>query len=88
MSDLASIQDVLASIKTATGIARSIRRADASPEKAESKMKLAELLDALAQAKTKIAGIEELLLEKDRRIRELEQATDIRGRRKNRTPFY
>jgi hypothetical protein len=56
MPDLASIQAALTSIKVATDIAKFFRSADLSLEKAESKMKLAELMEALAEAKIEIAS--------------------------------
>ncbi len=88
MPDLASIQAVLASIKVATDIAKFIRSADVSLEKAESKMKLAELMEALAEAKIEIASIQELIIEKDQRIRELEQVADTTKRLKYEAPYY
>jgi len=88
MLDLASIQAALASIKTASEIARLIRSADHSLETADHKMRLAELMEALAEAKIQIAGIQDVVLEKDRRIRTLEQAADISTRLRYQAPFY
>ena len=45
-----------------------------SLEKAETKLKSADLVSSLADAKLEAAKIQDLLLEKDRRIKELEEA--------------
>lgn len=69
-----NISLALNSIKTAIDIARLISESGTSLEKAELKLKLAEILDALADAKIEITGFQSLLSEKDERIRELEEA--------------
>jgi hypothetical protein len=71
--DMASVAAVLSSLKTATDIAKVIREGDVSLEKAESKLKLADLISALADAKIQIADIQQLLMEKDA---ELKAATE------------
>lgn len=85
---LAEIQAPLASIKTATDIVQLIRSAELSLKEAGHKMQLADLIGALAEAKINAAEIQELILEKDRRIRELEQVADIANRLKYEAPHY
>jgi hypothetical protein len=88
MPDLAPIQAALASIKVATDIAKFLRSANLSLEKAESKMKLAELMESLSQVRIEIAGIQEVIIAKDQRIRELQQVADVTKRLKYEAPFY
>jgi len=73
MPDITAISSVSSTIKTATDIARYLKESDLSLEKAESKLKLADLVSALADAKLQISEIKELLIEKDKKIRESEQ---------------
>jgi hypothetical protein len=74
MPDIVSIAAVLSSIKTATDVAKFLRESDLSLEKAELKLKLADLVSALAEAKMSLADIQETLSAKDKRIAELEEA--------------
>jgi hypothetical protein len=71
MTDMATISAILGSIKTATEIVKFLRESDQSIEKAELKLKLAELLSSLADAKVELIEVQELLAEKDRKIAEL-----------------
>ena len=72
MPDITIIPTLLASIKHATDITKVFKDADYSFEKAETKLKMAELISALADVKVQAAGVQELVLEKDKRIAELE----------------
>lgn len=74
MPDIATISTFLTSIKSATEIAKAIKAVDSSLEKAETKLKIAELLESLADAKIQAVEIQEVIHEKDRRINELEEA--------------
>lgn len=74
MVDIASISTALASLKAATDIAKFLRGSDLSLEKAELKLKLADLVSALADAKIQVVEIQETLQEKDKRIMDLEDA--------------
>ena len=67
--DIAALSSLLGSLKTATDIARFIKDSDLSLEKAETKLKLAELISALADAKIEAAKIQQLLLERAANIR-------------------
>ena len=74
MPDLATISTILSSVKAATEIAKLIRDSDLSLEKAEMKLKVAELINSLADAKIAAAEVNEIIREKDDRIKELEAA--------------
>jgi tRNA(Ile2) C34 agmatinyltransferase TiaS len=85
---LTAISTILGSIKTAADIAQLLKNSDLSLEKAELKLKLAELVGALADAKIEIAGVQELVSEKDKKIKSLEQAADISNKVKYQAPYY
>ncbi len=57
MADMAAISAALTSVKAAMELAKLLRGADLSLEKAEGKMKLAELMEALASARTELAQV-------------------------------
>ena len=80
MADLASISAMLSSIKAATDIAKAIRDSSITLEQVEYKLQLAELLDKLVDTKIQIASIQEIIREKDDRIRKLEKETEMRGK--------
>jgi len=88
MPDIASIAAIFSSLKAATDIAKLLKEADLSLEKAEHKMKLAELINALADAKIEASGIQETLNLKDSEIRELKQALNIQKNLKYEDPAY
>lgn len=88
MPDLAAIGTILTSLKTAMDIAKGLREADLSLEKAEFKFKLAEMITALADARAETASVQEELLNKDRRIRELQESLDVQKSMKYAAPFY
>lgn len=77
--DLAAIGSLLGSLKTATDIAKFIRESDVSIEKAETKLKLAELVSALADAKIEAADVQQSILERDELIRKLEAEAKLRA---------
>jgi hypothetical protein len=78
MADITSITAFLGSIKTATEIAKAIREADVSLEKAEAKMKLADMMAALADARMQAVEVQQVIQEKDQRIAELEKALELK----------
>lgn len=84
-SDFAAL---LGSIKTATDIAKLIKDSGTTLEKAEAKLKLAELVSALADAKLEAAEIQQAMLQKDERIRDLEREAKIRASLVWREPCY
>ncbi|MGY0613455.1 hypothetical protein [Luteimonas sp. A501] len=79
MADLATITAVLGNIKTAMDIAKALKDADLSVERAEMKFKLAEMMAALADAKMEVVEIQQLLAEKDKSLAELEDAFQSKG---------
>jgi hypothetical protein len=86
--DLTSVTAVLGSIKTATEIAKYIKDTDLSLEKAETKLKLADLIGALSDAKLEGVGVQQTLAEAEARIRELEQTLETRVKVRWEEPFY
>lgn len=86
--DMASISAALVSIKTATDIAKLIKDSDVSLEKAESKLKLAELISALADAKIQIADVQQFLIEKDAEIRATKEQLAIKENLHWESPYY
>ena len=72
--DIPTIAAVLTSIKSATDIAKLLKETNLSLEIAEVKLKLADLISTLADAKMEIAGVQDLLREKDTKIHKLEKA--------------
>lgn len=74
MADIATITSILTSVKAATDIAKLIKESGFNLESAEMKLKFADLIGALADARIDLAEIQELLSEKETRIKELEEA--------------
>lgn len=88
MPAISVIAAALSSIKAATDIAKLIKESTTSLEQAEVKLRLAELVSALADAKIEIAQIQEVLLEKDGRIKDLQESLDVRQRLAWEQPYY
>ena len=88
MTDIASIASILGSVKTATEIAKLIKESDLSFEKAEMKLKLADLISALADARIEAAEIQALITEKDETIKRLQDALETRQKLKYEKPYY
>ena len=74
MPDITAIAAVLGSLKTATDIAKFIRESDISIERAELKLKVADLVSALADVKIELVELQETFAAKEQRIQELESA--------------
>lgn len=74
MPDMTAIAVVLGSLKTATEIAKFIRESDISIERAELKLKVADLVSALADLKMELVELQETFAAKEQRIQELEAA--------------
>tara|TARA_B100000700_G_C14832303_1_gene755140 strand:- start:49 stop:459 length:411 start_codon:yes stop_codon:yes gene_type:complete len=72
MPDLATIGTVLSSVKTATELAKLIKNSQLSLDEAETKLKFAELISTLADVKFEMAEVQQALLERDARIKQLE----------------
>lgn len=88
MVDVTGFSTILTSIKTATDIAKLIKDSGVSLEQAEIKLKLAELVSALADAKIDIATIQQTLIEKDLQIQEMRKELSVRERVEYRDPSY
>ena len=86
--DVAAIGSLLGSLKTATDIAKFVRESSVSLERAELKMRLADLIEALANAKIEAADIQQEILDRDKRIRELEAAAAIQAELRWEQPCY
>ncbi|GHC12685.1 hypothetical protein [Thermomonas carbonis] len=80
MPDLASIASALSSLKVATDIVKFIRESDVSLERAELKLKLADLVGTLAEAKIQLSEIQTLLAEKDLEISRLTDAIETKDK--------
>jgi hypothetical protein len=74
MPDVATISAFLGSIKTATDIARAISLSDSALEKAQLKLRIAELMETLADAKIQAIEIQELLQVKESEIARLKNS--------------
>lgn len=74
MPNLATIGAALSSLKTATDIVKFLRESDLSLERAELKLKLADLLSSLADTKIELVEVQEALADKDKKIASLEDA--------------
>jgi hypothetical protein len=88
MSDIAAIGTILTSIKTATEIARLIKDSDNSLEQAEYKLKIADLVGALVDAKLEIASIQDLILEKDKENIDLRNKLNLKNKIIWHPPYY
>ena|SRR6185312_12056160 len=74
MPDPVTITAILGNLKVAIDIAKAIRSSDVSIERAELKLRLAEMIGALADAKIEVIEVQELLAEKDKQLLALEAA--------------
>lgn len=67
------IAAALAAIKTATDIARTVKTAETSLSHAELKLRLADMISALADVKIELSALAETIVNKDLKIKELER---------------
>ncbi|NAW88783.1 hypothetical protein [Photobacterium halotolerans] len=88
MPDIATISAAITSLKNATDIAKLIKDSGTTLEKAEIKMKLAELISALADAKLEVSDLKELLVSKDEEIRKLQESQDMKKHMVWEKPYY
>ncbi|WP_323001804.1 hypothetical protein [Denitromonas sp.] len=88
MADLTAVSTVLSSIKAATDIAKIVRESGLTLEQAEYKLKLAELVEKLADAKLELASIQDVIDERDRQIKELKEAAIVKGKLSFDPPYY
>lgn len=78
MTEIAAISTAITALKTAIDIAKAINDTDKSLEKAELKMKIATLMEALADAKIQMIYTKEIIQQKDAEIKELETSLEKR----------
>ncbi|UCH95558.1 MAG: hypothetical protein JSV88_01585 [Candidatus Aminicenantes bacterium] len=88
MTDITAVTSLLGSLKTAIDIAKLITASDLSLEKAETKLKFADLISALANARVEVAGLQNLISEKDEKIKKLEEALEIKQKLRYEAPYY
>jgi hypothetical protein len=88
MEPITAISTLFTSIKTATEIANLFRQATTSLEQAEVKMKLADLIGALADAKMDAALVQQEILDRDTKIKELEAAAALQAALRWEQPCY
>jgi len=80
MADIATISAILSSIKTATEIAKAIKDSDTSIEKAELKLKIADLISVLADLKMEMVELNSLIDSKNQEIEALGKAFDSKDK--------
>src|SRR5688500_4614373 len=90
MAALSGIQFVqaLQSVKTASDVLKYLRTVDAKFDKAELKVKYSELADVIADVRDKLLEAKEENERLEARIKELENANDIRSRVVKRDGLY
>jgi hypothetical protein len=74
MPDISSITGAIGAVKAATEVAKVLRNLDSSIQSADLKFKIAELTEALGDAKLAISEVQETLIGKDKEIARLVQA--------------
>src|SRR5690554_2842044 len=79
MPDITTISTLLSSVKTATEIAKFVKDSDSSIESAEVKLKMAELISALADVKIELADLQESQRERDQEIVQLKSELQRKG---------
>ena len=88
MIDPSTVSTVLTSIKTAVDIASLLKESGTSLEHAEMKLKLADLISSLADAKMEIATIYATLQDKENQITDLEKRLQLSAQVEWHNPSY
>lgn len=86
--DITSISAALGSIKTASDIAKLIKDSGNNLEQAEIKLKIADLVGALADAKLEIADIQNQLIDKGEQIKYLKAQLNFKSSLTYEKPYY
>lgn len=86
--DLSAIPAILTSIKTATDLTKLIMDSGRSLKDAERKLKLSEIITALADANIKIAEIQQHIIEKEIKISALNKKLILKDKMKWESPYY
>jgi hypothetical protein len=87
MSDIALVASTLSSLKTAMDIAAIIKQSGTTLEKAEFKLKTADLISVLADVKIQLADVQQSILDRDQTIRELNTKFELKGKVAFKPPF-
>jgi ribosomal protein L37AE/L43A len=85
MTDIAT---ALASVKTAIDLAKLLKNSSTTFAEAEQKLKLAELIEALADVKMEMAEVQGLLIGKNTKISELEESLKTKALLQYEDPYY
>lgn len=88
MPDLTSITAAISGVRHATEIAKFIREAGPTLASAEHKLKLAELIDALADSKLAIADLKEDVERRDSELKQLREALANKAQLTHNGVFY
>lgn len=88
MVDMSMVSAALTSIKTAADVAKLIKDGEKQLDQAEFRLKLADLIGNLADARIEIASITELLAAKDTEIRRLQAQLELKDNLIWEEPFY
>lgn len=88
MPDISTIASALSSVKTATDIVKLLKDSGLTLEKAEQRLKLAELLSALAELRIQLADVQQVVVEKEKRIKGLEERLDVKAKLRWEQPYY
>ncbi len=83
-----AISTALQSLHVATEFAKYFKTTDLNLEKAEQKMKVAELLSSLAELKMNLASVQEEAIEREKKISELKSMLELKGNMIWERPFY
>jgi len=86
--DISTITALIGGVKTATDLAKAIKDSGTTLEAAEVKLKLADLISALADVKMEAATVQTQLLDAQEQIRKLEAAAKQRAALEWRQPCY
>jgi hypothetical protein len=86
--DITALTAVLGNLKTATEIAKFIKDSNLTLDKAETKLKLAELIEALADVKLDMVSLQEKLSAADTQIKALEEDLRVKGAIRWQEPLY
>lgn len=80
MPEIATITAAISSVKNALDIAKALKAADKTFEKAETRLEMSKLMDALFEARENALEVKELLQEKENMIARLEKALEFQGK--------
>jgi hypothetical protein len=80
MPDITAITARIGSIKQAIALAKEIRQATSAMESAELKLQIADLAEALSDAKLNLVGAQDVIVGLQRRIKELEETQNYRDK--------